>query len=193
MLLSYTLADGTSIYASGSSNYDGVNLHAEDNPVGNLHLFTNISYEKAVYSTYITGGVNYNGANVPYVPEETFNLGAYYNLSINHITYSPKIWDIYTGKQYIMDDVTGAPSNQTIPSFNVLNASVSAKIPFGGRLAGLPKAAIIKLAVLNLLNHKYNEYEYITAGGYFGGNSAGSILAYPGMPIAAYVTMTLKF
>ena len=193
MLLSYTLADGTSIYASGSSNYDGVNLYAEDNPVGNLHLFTNISYEKAVYSTYITGGVNYNGDNVPYVPEETFNLGAYYNLLIGNIAYSPKIWDIYTGKQYIMDDVTGAPSNQTIPSFNVLNASVSAKIPFGGRHAGLPKAAIIKLTVLNLLNHKYNEYEYITAGGYFGGNSAGSILAYPGMPIAAYVTMTLKF
>ena len=57
----------------------------------------------------------------------------------------------------------------------------------------LAEAAIIKLAVLNLLNHKYNEYEYITASGYFGGNSAGSILAYPGMPIAAYVTMTLKF
>ncbi|MCL4542439.1 MAG: TonB-dependent receptor [Deltaproteobacteria bacterium] len=193
MLLSYTLANGTSTYASGSSNYNGVNLYAEDNPVSNLHLFTNISYEKAVYSTYITGGVNYNGDNVPYVPEETFNLGAYYNLLINHITYSPKIWDIYTGKQDIMDDVTGAPSSQTIPSFNVLNASISAKIPFNNRQAGLPKAAIVKLTVLNLLNHKYNEYEYITAGGYFGGNSAGQVLAYPGMPIATYLTMTLKF
>ncbi len=98
---------------------------------------TNISYERAVYSTYVTGGVNYNGDNVPYVPEETFNLGAYYNLLIGHITYSPKIWDIYTGKQHIMDDVTGAPSHQTIPSFNVLNASISAKVPFQNQRAGL--------------------------------------------------------
>ena len=195
-LLSYTLADGASIYASGASNYDGVNLYAEDNPIKRLHLFTNISYEKAVYSTYVTGGVNYNGDNVPYVPEETFNLGAYYNLLIGNIAYSPKIWDIYTGKQYIINDnaIGGpAPSSQTISGFNLLNASVSAKIPFGNHETGLPKAAVIKLTVLNLLNHKYNEYEYITAGGYFGGNSAGSVLAYPGMPIAAYVTMTLKF
>ena len=198
-LLSYTLASGTSVYASGASNYYGVNLYAKDNPVDNLHLFTNISYEKAEYSTYITGGVDYSGYNVPYVPEETFNLGAYYRFKAAGLNFSPKIWDEYTGKQYMINDYnngTGNPvpsRNRTIPAYNVLNASFEVGIPLKERTAGLAKLVIVRLTVLNLLDHKYNEYEYISNGGYFGGNSAGSVLAYPGMPIAAYVTASVKF
>ncbi len=193
ILLSYTLSDGTSFYASGSSNYNGVNLYAEDDPINNLHLFMNMSYEKAVYESYVTGKVNYNGLNVPYVPEETFDIGAYYRLLIGNITYSSKIWDKYTGKQYIMDDATKVPSSQTIPNFNVLKASISAKIPFNNQEAGLPKAAIIKLTVLNLLDHKYNKYEYITKRSYHKKLGTNAVLAYPGMPIAFYATITFKF
>jgi iron complex outermembrane receptor protein len=190
-----TLASGTTINTSGNSNYQGVNLYAEDDLLYNLHLFTNINVETAKYETYLVNSTtDYNGSNVPYVPNGTFNLGVYYKFNKNGIIYSPKFWDTYTGKQYIMNDVTGAPtSHQTIPDFNLLNASFSVKVPFSRPIAGAPKMAEIKFTVLNLLNKQYNEYEYITAGGYLGGNSAGSTLAYPGMPISAYATLNLKF
>ncbi|MBU2720386.1 TonB-dependent receptor, partial [Acidithiobacillus ferridurans] len=37
-------------FASGSSTFSGVNLYFDDNPLYNLHVFTNLSFEKAVYS-----------------------------------------------------------------------------------------------------------------------------------------------
>ncbi len=194
--LNVTLANGTVINSSGSSNYQGVNLYAKDNLYYNLHLFTNLSIETAHYSTYLVNNTtNYSGLNVPYVPNTTFNLGAYYRIYNNGIIYSPKLWDTYTGKQYIFSNLTGAPSHQQMPSYNLLNASFSVKVPFPHTVAGAPKNADVTLTVLNLLNKQYNGYEYISSGGYYGEqtNSAGNILAYPGMPISAYLTLNLKF
>jgi iron complex outermembrane receptor protein len=193
--LNVTLADGTVINSSGNSNYEGFNLYAEDNPVNNLHVFTNFSYEKAHYGNYLVNNTtNYTGLNVPYVPEYTFNAGAYYKIHNNGLVYSPKIWDSYTGKQYMINDVTGAPSHQTMPSYNILNASFSVNVPFVRKFVGVVKNAKLTLSVLNLLNKQYNGYEYISAGTYFGTtNSIGQILAYPGMPISTYLTLNLKF
>ncbi|RZD17277.1 MAG: TonB-dependent receptor [Candidatus Acididesulfobacter guangdongensis] len=95
----------------------------------------------------------------------------------------------------MFNDNTGIPSHQTMPGYNLLNASLSFKIPFPHYVAGSPKVADIKLTVLNLLNKQYDGYEDFSSGGYYGPNtnSVGAILAYPGMPISAYATLTLKF
>lgn len=47
--------------------------------------------------------------------------------------------------------------------------------------------------VNNVLDTQYNPIEYITSGGYFGGNSAGAILVDPGAPSGWYVSANYSF
>jgi len=53
---------------------------------------------------------------------------------------------------------------------------------------------------MNLANSKYNEFEYVSSGGYFGplfpdqsNVPSGYINAYPGAPRAVYGTITYQF
>ena len=57
----------------------------------------------------------------------------------------------------------------------------------------------------NVANSRYNIYEFISSGGYYGTNTAGIfgpsanaqqagyILAYPGAPVAVYGTLQFHF
>jgi iron complex outermembrane recepter protein len=46
---------------------------------------------------------------------------------------------------------------------------------------------------MNLFNSQYNEWEYISSGGYFGTATNGYINAYPGAPRTVYGTITYQF
>ena len=41
--------------------------------------------------------------------------------------------------------------------------------------------------------NRYNEFQYITAGGLLGGNSAGQVLALPGAPLTVYGSIAVNF
>lgn len=190
--LSTQLANGNALFASGSSIYQGVNMFADDNPLYNLYVFGNASFVNAKYQTYVTGGTSYGGRHVPYVPSVNFNLGAYYDYPIGSMLLEPRIWYQYTGSQYIFSNVTGAPSNQQMPGYGTLNLSAKLTVPVNLPYAGR-KTMDIALTALNVTNNKYNEYEYITSGGYLGGSSAGDTLAYPGAPFTIYGSVGFHF
>ncbi len=217
-----TLANGDTFDANGTSNYNGVNIFADDDPIHNLHLFTNANIEAASYSSYVTGGLfvngaatctnpngspvagclNYNGYPVSYVPTSTLNAGAFYTLHpAEHFVVEPTASFQFIGSQHLFDncaEVAGActspaPSkNVTMPAYATLN--LGAKVPY--------KHFDATVMVLNVLNKGYNIYEYISAGSYFNTSStapAGSpyaynyVTAYPGAPVTAYISLDAHF
>ncbi|WP_297394550.1 TonB-dependent receptor [Acidiferrobacter sp.] len=190
--INVTTSNGTSIEATGDSLYQGVNLSSEDNPVGGLHVFGNVGYERAHYVNYTTGGVAFAGLAVPYVPTETLTAGASYRYFRDGMVYDPKLWTTFTGSQNIFNNDTGAPSSQTLPAYNIWNASLGLVVPVGDTDGRADKMKVV-FSILNLLNKRFNEYAYVTSGGYLGGNSAGATLGYPGAPRTYYVSADYSF
>lgn len=98
-----------------------------------------------------------------------------------------------TGSQHLSSNLTGAPVTQTMPSFTTTNLSFLAPFRFE------KQSVHLKLDIMNLVNSQYNEYEYISSGGYFGPLFPGSnppsgyINAYPGAPRAVYGTVSYQF
>ena len=188
-----TLGNGDVISANGTSEYNGVNIFLDDDPIENLHVFANASIQNAKYTSYVTGGVSYSGSPVPYVPSATLNVGTYYDILRHGMVFEPRIWYQFTGSQHIFDNVTGAPSQQTMPSFGTLNLALKATVPvhLGGALGTRYVDASVTL--LNVLNKQYNQYEFISSGGYFGTSTGGYTLAYPGAPLTVYGTVGVHF
>ncbi len=191
--INIALASGNALSASGTSVYDGVNFFFDDNPIFQLHVFGNGSIQEAHYTSYVTGGVSYNGSNVPYVPAATFNAGAYYDLLTHGVLIEPRAWYQFVGSQYIFNDITSAPSNQTMPAYGTLNLAVKATVPLHlpGGLG--TRYMDLKLTALNVLNSQHNIYEVISAGGYFGTATQGYTMAYPGAPFTIYGTVGFRF
>jgi iron complex outermembrane receptor protein len=193
-----TLANGNSVSSNGTSAYHGVNAFIDDDPVRNLHAFANISLEAANYTNYVvilplpatsgspaTPGQNYNGSPVPYVPTSTLNVGVYYDWKPSEsVMIEPMASFQFIGSQHLFDNVAVAPSNQTMSSYGTLNLGVKAPIK---------KHVEANLTALNVLNKKYNEYEYISSGGYFGTPSGGYRLAYPAPPVTVYGGVDFHF
>ncbi|OBS09363.1 TonB-dependent receptor [Acidihalobacter prosperus] len=180
-----------SLFASGSSTFDGVNLSFVDNPVYSLHLFANLSIERAVYSNYVSPSHgSYNGKPISNVPDHTVNAGVFDEFYREGVIYKPRLWWNYTGAQYIYNNNTGAPTTQKLPAFGLWNAGL--KIVLGRQVgfAGM-KSLSLRFDVTNLLGKKYNAYEYISGGGYYG--IAGQLLAEPGAPRAYYASVEAHF
>lgn len=193
-LISVTLSNGNAIEATGDTRFEGANLYGEDDPVKGLHVFANLGLEKATYGNYTTGGVSYQGLTAAYVPKETLSAGVFYRIYKAGLVYMPKLWDVFTGPQHIFSNAAGTPLAQTMPGYNLVNGAFSVIIPTGaGGSGGGEQTVKITFSVLNLLNKQYNEYEYVTSGGYFGGASAGATLAYPGAPRTYYISADLRF
>ncbi|HQT87232.1 MAG TPA: TonB-dependent receptor [Acidiphilium sp.] len=196
--LKYTLANGNTIEANGSSLYKGVNAFVDDNPIYNLFVYGNVSYVNATYQTYVTGagatkpGTSYAGRTVPYVPTTSFNIGAYYNYLVGDTLLEPRAWYQYTGTENLFNNVTGAPSRQTMPGYGTINLSFKVAVPLQIPYAG-KKNIDFKLTALNVANNRYNEYEYISSGGYFGTANGGYLLAYPGAPFSIYGSIGMHF
>ena len=78
-------------------------------------------------------------------------------------------------------------------SYTTTNMSFTAPIHFEKQSFNL------KVDMLNLANSRYNQWEYISSGGYFAslypGNTApsGYINAYPGAPRAIYGSVSYQF
>lgn len=178
------LANGDTIQANGSSTYDGVNLFMDASPATSVHLYANASLEKAQYANYVTGGVTYNGLPVAYVPSAMFDAGAYFNVRVSDaIAFEPTVSFQYTGPQHLFDNTSGAPSSQALAAFGTVNVGV--KVPL--------KQVDFSLMMLNVTNNQYNEYEYISSGGYFGTPNGGYGMAYPGAPFTIYATFGVHF
>jgi iron complex outermembrane receptor protein len=87
---------------------------------------------------------------------------------------------------------TGLPDTQKMPSYNTLNASISFDILNTTRSIPYFKDVQLTLTALNITNKKYNEFEYISSGGYYNVNG-GYIQAYPGAPFTVYGSIKADF
>ena len=189
--LPITLANGNVINAYGTSDYEGVNIYAVDNPLYWLHLFANLSLQKAYFSKYTVNGGNYNGLPVANVPSSTLNIGAYMKYYYSGVLVEPRFWVQYTGPQSMFNNIENAPSaTAKTPAYTLVNLSVHTHVPMH---VNYLKNVSIDVDVLNLLGRQYNTYEYITSGGTFGPSTAGDIAGWPGAPRTVYVSLSANF
>ena len=192
--------------SGGNSAYHGVDAFFDADPRSNIHFFFNFAGESSKFTTYVTGGpinacgtpdnptagcVFYNNLPVSYVPNLTLNTGIYYGIQRHeHTIVEPRLWIETTGSQHLWSNLTGAPTKRTMPSYTTVNLSFNAPITFEKQSFNL------RLDMLNLLSNRYNEYEYVSSGGYFASlnpNASGYINAYPGSPRTIYGTVTYQF
>ena len=208
-----TLANGNTVSANGTSAYKGFNASFDDDPIAKLHVFANFNVETSVYTNYTTVvAINsstpqqdFNGLHVPYVPSSTFNMGIFYDKKIREdLHIEPMASFQFIGSQYIFNnngvDAAGnqfpQPSNQQMSSYGTLNLGF--KAPY-------KKFMEFDLNAQNVVNSKYNVYEFISSGGYYGTNSAGVFgptanpeqagytMAYPGAPVSVYGSVLFHF
>lgn len=179
------LANGNTIAANGASRYQGLNYFLDDDPARGLHVFMNGNVEAARYTSYVVNdsGSAYNGLPVSYVPSSTFNIGATYHFKLFGATFIPVGAFQFVGQQYIFNNNLGAPSNIPMASYGTLNAGLT--VPF--------KHFDLIFNGLNILNKQYNEYLYVSSGGYFSTPFGGYELAYPAAPFTAYGGVRLHF
>jgi iron complex outermembrane receptor protein len=199
-------ATGIEETSGGSSVYHGVDAFFDADPRSNLHFFVNFAGEASNFTTYVTGGpiaacgtptnpaagcAFYNNLPVSYVPNVTFNAGAYYGIQHNnHVLVEPRFWLETTGTQNLWSNNTGMPTTQTMPSYTTANMSFNVPITFEKQSVNM------KVDFMNIGNTQYNEWEYISSGGYFAAlnpNASGYINAYPGAPRTIYGTISYQF
>ncbi len=180
------LANGNAIAANASSSYNGVNAFVDADATSALHVFANATVERAKYLNFNNlSSPPFNGLPVPYVPQSALNLGAYYTLTAfsENVLVQPRVWYQYTGAQTVFDNSAGAPSSVAMPTFGTLNLGANVPIHWFN----------VRFTALNITNRKYNQYEYISSGGYFGTPAGGYLLAYPGAPFTFYITLSAHF
>jgi iron complex outermembrane recepter protein len=183
-------------FATGDSLYHGVNLSAEAN-LGALKMFSNLNLEKAYFANYaLSASQTYQGLPVSDVPKSTFNIGAYWTHRLaGGIALKPRAWYQYVGEQAMWDNGAGAPSNQYLPSYGVLNMAIAATLPsswYGTAVSSVK----LKVEVMNVLDTQYNTFGYLAASGgndIYGSTAGGYVLAYPGAPRAFYGTIAVRF
>ena len=205
--IDFETAAGVEVSGGGNSTYHGVDVFFDADPRSNLHFFLNFAGEATNFTNYIVGGpslaecaaqglscTSYNNLPVSYVPNVTLNTGVYYGIQHNHhVLIEPRFWIESTGSQYLWSNLSGAPTTQTMPSYTTANLSFTAPITFERQSFNL------KVDMMNLASSQYNEWEYISSGGYFAslypGSTApsGYINAYPGAPRTIYGTITYQF
>ena len=195
--------------SGGNSTYHGVDAFFDADPSSNIHFFFNFAGEAANFTTYVTGGplsecgktpnaaglalgcAYYNNLPVSYVPKLTLNTGLYYGIQYHGRTIvEPRFWIETTGSQNLWSNLTGAPTTQTLASYTTVNLSFNAPITIRKQSFNL------RVDMMNLANSQYNEFEYISSGGYFASlnpNATGYINAYPGAPRMIYGTITYQF
>ncbi|MHB1700683.1 MAG: TonB-dependent receptor domain-containing protein [Acidobacteriaceae bacterium] len=196
-----TNAVGDTISSNGTSVYRGVNAYFDDQPLPQLHVFANANVEGSKYTNWALiaipsgtvppAGSTFNNLPAPYVPNSTINAGAYYDFHPREgVTVEPNASFQYTGTQHIFDNSQGVPSSQTMSAFGTVNLGVKVPVRF----------LEFDLTALNVLDRKYNEYEFISSGGYFGtsGNGtpeqgSGYTLAYPAPPGSVYGGIVAHF
>jgi len=204
-------ATGIEETSGGNSAYHGVDAFFDDDPASNIHFFLNFAGESSNYTSYVTGGTQascgtpsnpaagctfYNNLPVAYVPSATFNSGIYYGVQHhNHELIEPRFEINYIGSQHLWSNATGEPTTQTMPSYLTTNLAFRAPINFFEK-----QSFNLEVDIMNLANSRYNEFEYISSGGYFSAlapdpnNPPSSYLnAYPGAPRSIYGSISYQF
>jgi iron complex outermembrane recepter protein len=204
-------AAGIEETSGGNSTYHGVDAFFDDDPASNVHFFFNFAGEASNYTTYVTGGTQascgtpsspaagctfYNSLPVAYVPNVTLNSGIYYGIQHNgHELIEPRFVIDYIGPQHLWSNNTGEPTTQTMPSYLTTDLSFRAPITFWEK-----QSFNLEVDMMNLANSRYNEFEYISSGGYFAplapdpnNPPSGYINAYPGAPRSIYGTISYQF
>ncbi len=208
--IDFETATGVEETGGGDSTYHGVDAFFDADPRSNMHFFFNFAGEATNFTTYIQGGpslaecaaqqltcVSYSNIPVSYVPKMTLNTGVYYGIQYHNRTIvEPRFWVESTGTQYIwsnngiLNSGIAGPTNTTMPSYTTANLAFNAPITFERQSFNL------RVDMMNIGNSKYNEYEYISSGGYFAAlnpNANGYINAYPGAPRTIYGTLSYQF
>lgn len=107
--------------------------------------------------------------------------------------FTGRLYDQFVGAQPMWNNNLGMPdpNGLQIPSYNLVNGSLAFRLE--NKLTPLG----ISISATNLLNRKYNPFEYVSAGAYFAGAPGQSvnygtnqILADPGPPREVQVTLT---
>jgi iron complex outermembrane recepter protein len=191
-----TSSSNNCAFATGDSLYHGINLSAEAN-LGALKMFTNLNVEKAYFANYsLSATQTYQGLPVSDVPKSTFNIGAYWTHRLpGGIALKPRAWYQFVGEQAMWDNGAGAPSNQYLPSYGVLNMALAATLPSSWYDSAVSSVKL-KVEVMNVLDRQYNTFGYLAAGGggdIYGSAAGGYVLAYPGAPRAVYGTVSVRF
>ena len=206
--IDFETAAGLEESGGGNSTYHGVGAFLDADPRSNLHIFMNFAGETANFTTYITGGPSlaecasqglsctaYNNLPVSYVPNVTLNAGVYYGVQRNgRVLFEPRFWFQTIGTQHLWSNNTAEPTTQTMPSYTTANLAFNVPFTFFEK-----QSVNFKLNIMNLANERYNEWEYISSGGYFSGLFPGSnypsgyINAYPGAPRSVYGTLSYQF
>jgi iron complex outermembrane recepter protein len=200
--------------SGGNSVYHGVDAFFDADPRSNIHFFFNFAGEASNFTTYVTGGplsqcgsssnpsglaagcAYYNNLPVSYVPNFTLNTGIYYGIQHHdHVIVEPRFWVESTGSQHLWSNNTGAPTAQTMPTYTTANLSFNAPIHLTER-----QSINLRVDMMNLANSQYNQYEYISSGGYFASLApdqnnvpSGYVNAYPGAPRTIYGTLSYQF
>ncbi len=205
--IDFETALGLQITGGGNSSYHGVDAFFDDDPYRNVHIFANFAGESANFTNYIVGGPSlaectaqgisctaYNNLPVSYVPNVTLNAGIYYGIQRkNRVLVEPRFWMEHIGSQHLWSNLTGTPTTQTMSPYTTANLSFVVPLSFEKHSFNL------RVDMLNLFNSQYNEWEYISSGGYFASLSPGStppsgyINAYPGAPRSVYGTISYQF
>ena len=212
--IDFETATGVEETGGGDSTYHGVDAFFDADPRSNIHIFFNFAAEATNFTTYIQGGpslaecaaqqltcVSYSNIPVSYVPNFTLNTGLYYGIQHhNHTILEPRIWVGSTGKQYlwsnngILNSGIAGPTNTSMPAYTTVNLALNAPITFEKQSFNL------RVDMMNIGNARYNQYEYISSGGYFASLAPdpnnppnGYINAYPGAPRTIYGTISYQF
>ncbi len=206
--IDFETALGVEESGGGTSANHGVDAFFDADPRSNIHIMVNFAAEAANYTNYIEGGPSlaecaaqglscssYNNLPVSYVPKVTFNAAVYYGIRHNErVIIEPRFWVSTIGTQYIWSNNTALPTNTTLPAYTTVNLAFNAPIVFHKQSFSL------RVDMLNLANKEYNQFAYISSGGYFAsltpqGSTApsGYINAYPGAPRSIYGTLTYQF
>ncbi|MCY0873038.1 MAG: TonB-dependent receptor [Acidithiobacillus caldus] len=182
-------------FGYGKATLNGINLSLDADIDDNWSTYLNASYLHGYYNSYFSTTTNqfYDGYPVTDSPYLTAALGAKYKSYFAGNGVEVNLWDQYYGHSYLFDNNAGAPTRQQIPGYNLLNLSITVRNVNVGHFIPGVKMASVAVYLTNILNRKYNATEYVTAGGYFNGNSAGAILDNPGDPRAFFVDARLKF
>jgi iron complex outermembrane receptor protein len=213
--IDFETATGVEETGGGDSTYHGVDAFFDADPRSNLHFFFNFAGETSNFSKYIQGGpslaecaaqqltcVSYSNIPVSYVPNITLNTGLYYGIQHNnHTILEPRFWVESTGKQYIwsnngiLNSGIAGPTNTSMPSYTTANLSFNAPISLWDK-----QSINLRVDMMNIANSQYNEYAYISSGGYFASLAPdqnnipnGYINAYPGAPRTIYGTISYQF
>ena len=107
----------------------------------------------------------------------------------------PRFWLESTGSQHMWSNLSGAPTAQTMPAYTTANLSLTAPFTFFEK-----QSVNLRVDMMNIANSQYNEWAYISSGGYYAALApdpnnppSGYINAYPGAPRSIYGTISYQF